>query len=141
MMARLVEIQKLGMEFLFCCQRRLLVDGSPFKLGEFEFLEASDRTIACFRNLLKILPFASFNKNALKPFQTPFIAVLLFLINTNEESRLKVFLKPFNPIPTGHGRNQPIYECHVTTACRNRFKAFLLKLKRGKRKLISPKRP
>jgi hypothetical protein len=21
----------------------------------------------------------------------------------------------FNPIPTGHGRNQPIYECHVTT--------------------------
>ena len=21
-----------------------------------------------------------------------------------------------NPIPTGHGRNQPKYECHVTTA-------------------------
>ena len=31
-----------------------------------------------------------------------------------------------NPIPTGHGRNQPIYECHVTTAGRNRVKlAFL----------------
>ena len=25
-----------------------------------------------------------------------------------------------NPIPTGHGWNQPIYECHVTTAGRNR---------------------
>ena len=29
----------------------------------------------------------------------------------------------FNPIPTGHGRNQPIYECHVTTASRNRVNA------------------
>ena len=28
----------------------------------------------------------------------------------------------FNPIPTGHGRNQPIYERHVTTASRNRVK-------------------
>ena len=28
----------------------------------------------------------------------------------------------FNPIPTGHGRNQPIYERHVTTAGRNRVK-------------------
>ena len=27
-----------------------------------------------------------------------------------------------NPIPTGHGRNQSIYECHVTTAGRNRVK-------------------
>ena len=26
----------------------------------------------------------------------------------------------FNPIPTGHGQNQPIYECHVTTAGRYR---------------------
>ena len=26
------------------------------------------------------------------------------------------------PIHTGHGRNQPIYECHVTTASRNRVK-------------------
>ena len=25
-----------------------------------------------------------------------------------------------DPIPTGHGQNQPIYECHVTTAGRNR---------------------
>ena len=25
-----------------------------------------------------------------------------------------------NPIPTGHGRNQPIYERHVTNAGRNR---------------------
>jgi hypothetical protein len=28
----------------------------------------------------------------------------------------------FNPIPTGHGQNQPIYERHVTTAGRNRVK-------------------
>jgi hypothetical protein len=27
-----------------------------------------------------------------------------------------------NPIPTGHGWNQPIYECHMTTAGRNRVK-------------------
>ena len=26
----------------------------------------------------------------------------------------------FNPIPTGHGRNQPIYERHVTKSGRNR---------------------
>ena len=33
-----------------------------------------------------------------------------------------------NPIPTGHGQNQPIYERHVTTAGRNRVKsADLLK--------------
>ena len=31
-----------------------------------------------------------------------------------------------NPIPTGHGRNQPIYECHVTTASRNRVKDIQL---------------
>jgi hypothetical protein len=30
------------------------------------------------------------------------------------------FLGVFNPIPTGHERNQPIYECHVTTDGRNR---------------------
>ena len=30
-----------------------------------------------------------------------------------------------NPIPTGHGRNQPIYERHVTTAGRNRVKGHL----------------
>ena len=28
----------------------------------------------------------------------------------------------FNPIPTGHGRNQPIYERHVTKSGRNRVK-------------------
>ena len=36
-----------------------------------------------------------------------------------------IFLTPtqsFNPIPICHGRNQPIYECHVTTAVRNRVK-------------------
>ena len=32
-----------------------------------------------------------------------------------------IFLN-LNPIPTGHGRNQPIYERHVTTAGRNRVK-------------------
>ena len=30
----------------------------------------------------------------------------------------------FNPIPNDHGRNQPIYECHVTTAGRNRVKVI-----------------
>ena len=28
-----------------------------------------------------------------------------------------------NPIPTGAGQNQPIYEYHVTTASRNRVKS------------------
>ena len=28
----------------------------------------------------------------------------------------------FNPIPTGHGWNQPTYERHVITAGRNRVK-------------------
>ena len=28
-----------------------------------------------------------------------------------------------NPIPTGRGRNQATYECHVTTAGRNRVKS------------------
>jgi hypothetical protein len=32
----------------------------------------------------------------------------------------------FNPIPTGHGRNQPIYECHVTTAGRNRVSGLFV---------------
>ena len=30
--------------------------------------------------------------------------------------------KIVNPIPTGHGRNQPIYERHVTKSGRNRVK-------------------
>ena len=30
-----------------------------------------------------------------------------------------------DPIPTGHGRNQPIYESHMTTASRNRDNAQL----------------
>ena len=34
----------------------------------------------------------------------------------------------FNPIPTGHGRNQLIYELHVTTAGRNRVKHFVQSL-------------
>ena len=29
----------------------------------------------------------------------------------------------FNPIPTGQGQNQPLYECHVTLSGRNRVKA------------------
>ena len=32
-----------------------------------------------------------------------------------------------NPIPTGHGRNQPIFECHVTTTGRNRVKRLQVK--------------
>ena len=45
------------------------------------------------------------NKINLKCFDT-------FLIKKTE----------YNPISTGHGRNQPIYECHVTIAGRNRVK-------------------
>ena len=30
--------------------------------------------------------------------------------------------KELNPIPTGHGLNQPIYSYHVTQACRKRVK-------------------
>ena len=44
----------------------------------------------------------------------------------------------FNPVPTGHGRNQPIYECHVTTAGRNRVnfcqKIYLADFDRPKKK-------
>ena len=32
------------------------------------------------------------------------------------------FFYVFNPSPTGHGRNQPIYERHVTKFGRNRVK-------------------
>ena len=32
----------------------------------------------------------------------------------------RVLTRLINPIPTGHGRNQPIYESHATTAGRNR---------------------
>ena len=41
-----------------------------FMLGAFEFLEASDLTIACFQNLLKILPSICFfqQKCVFKPF-------------------------------------------------------------------------
>ena len=38
---------------------------------------------------------------------------------------LSRFLVTFNPIPTGHGRNQPIYERHVTKSGRNRFKRLI----------------
>ena len=34
-----------------------------------------------------------------------------------------------NPIPTGTGRNQAIYEYHVATAGRNRVKAMYVKNK------------
>ena len=33
----------------------------------------------------------------------------------------------FNPIPTGQGRNQPLYERHMTKSGRNRVKIFLEK--------------
>ena len=40
----------------------------------------------------------------------------------NSNSRLTFIDQPFNPISTGTGQNQPIYEYHVTTAGRNRVK-------------------
>ena len=33
-----------------------------------------------------------------------------------------------NPIPTGHGRNQPIYERHVTKSGRNRVKDSIMRI-------------
>jgi hypothetical protein len=38
----------------------------------------------------------------------------------------QIYLNLVNPIPTGHGRNQPIYECHVTATGRNRVKHTVL---------------
>ena len=40
----------------------------------------------------------------------------------NSNSRLTLIDQPFNPISTGTGQNQPIYEYHLTTAGRNRVK-------------------
>ena len=42
-----------------------------------------------------------------------------------------------SPIPTSHGQNQPIYECHVTTAGRNRVKAVELYEEKNEKKRIS----
>ena len=39
---------------------------------------------------------------------------------TGDRGTYLVNPQPFNPIPTGHGRNQPIYERHVTKSGRNR---------------------
>ena len=41
-------------------------------------------------------------------------------------SPFKTDVSAFNPIPTGHGRNQPMYECHMTTAGRNRVNTLHL---------------
>jgi hypothetical protein len=42
------------------------------------------------------------------------------------QSRLD-YINAINPIPTGYGRNQPIYERHVTTAGKNRVKSLYQK--------------
>ena len=44
------------------------------------------------------------------------LSLKLFFLQS-DPSDMKVDL---NPIPTSHGQNQPIYECRVTTASRNR---------------------
>ena len=50
------------------------------------------------------------------------------LSNCHNSDIINSLLNAFNHIPNGHGRNQPIYECHVTTAGRNRVKAYLTNL-------------
>ena len=42
------------------------------------------------------------------------------------ENRLLTKIFQLNPIPTGHGPNQPIYDHHVTTAGWNRVKLALI---------------
>ena len=41
---------------------------------------------------------------------------------SNDDDTNNFQVVEFNPIPTGHGRNQPIYERHVTKSGRNRVK-------------------
>jgi hypothetical protein len=53
-----------------------------------------------------------------KLLNTSYLTDSNIMITLKLESRQNVC---FNPIPTGHGRNQPIYECHVTKAGRNRL--------------------
>ena len=47
-----------------------------------------------------------------------FVTVTLF--KCGRALQFGAHLRYHNPIPTGHGQNQPIYERHVTTAGRNR---------------------
>ena len=54
-----------------------------------------------------------------KRFAYPQNPILWTVTDTDFRSRTEC---EFNPILTGHGRNQPIYERHVTTAGRNRVK-------------------
>ena len=68
-----------------------------FKLGAFEFLEASDRTVACFEDLLKIIPVCFFQqKSFIALFKPLFNGVIIsYLKYLNEEPRLKMFFKAF----------------------------------------------
>ena len=66
---------------------------------------------SCFRTSFHILERPILIQNTLKN------------VNFQKLFRHNMYLHSndlLNPIPTGHGRNQPIYECHVTTAGRNR---------------------
>ena len=44
-----------------------------------------------------------------------------------------------NPIPTGHGRNQPIYERHVTKSGRNRVNLTVARKKKKFKKNLKKK--
>ena len=60
----------------------------------------------------------------------PFVQDRIFLSNG-----AKVQM-PLNPISTGHGRNQPIYERHMTTAGRNRVNVTRTKRQQDKLKIL-----
>ena len=62
------------------------------KLGTFEFLEASKRTIACF--LLKLLPVCFFQQKGLFKFLYNGV-IISYSILWNEETRLRIFFKAF----------------------------------------------
>ena len=44
----------------------------------------------------------------------------VLLLSENTFLKISDDILPINPIPTGQGRNQPIYERHVTKSGRNR---------------------
>ena len=48
------------------------------------------------------------------------ILKILYIASTLKAQKWKK--NGFNPIPTSQGRNQPLYERHLTKSCRNRVK-------------------
>ena len=97
--------------------------------------------------LSKGIPFLEIRNSAtrysiLVKFWETFCVILFYFFSKSEHTQTSCFLDKIiidsvfggsenwrhmgffllNPIPTGHGRNQPIYERHVTKSGRNRVK-------------------